>query len=480
MASILTDTLKRDLVQKIFNENEGTRIGDSDNNFYIAIGRSEAWDDPVNINISDTNPPGFSVNAREEREFRFSMQSVKALDAFSWVVPKRDWTSGDTFYQFSDHETVNHPVDQTPYVITEDNNVYLCIKSNKNTAGEEQPSTVKPDHTNSTLTEETDGYIWKFLYSVNVTDANNFMTTAWMPLKYVDSAPADDPYFSQYLVKQAADSAQIVGYQVISGGSGYPTGAGDVTLEVIGNGAGATARASVTSSGVIGHVLIGDSAGVGQAPYPLFQDAMGKRYDYAEVKITANTGSGAIIKPIFSPKNGLGHNPINDLKSNALMFNIKPDGQEIVDGDPKFAVDQNYRQIGLLRNPTLYDSAEKFTATAGLALWRMTLDAQYTGLDFNDIIEENGGDAKGILDWSDAKSPNTSIWYHQNDITTGFTQFTDGDTIDIGDTTGIVADSARVTPDIDPYSGDLLFLANIDPKTRDEDQTEDIKVVIRL
>ena len=84
-------------------------------------------------------------------------------------------------------------------------------------------------------------------------------------------------------------------------------------------------------------------------PYPLFQDAMGKRYDYAEVKITANTGSGAIIKPIFSPENGLGHNPINDLKSNALMFNIKPDGQEIVDGDPKFVIDQNYRQIALLK-----------------------------------------------------------------------------------------------------------------------------------
>ena len=70
MGSILTDTLKEDLVQKLFNENEGTRIGDSDNKFYIAVGRSETWSDPVNAAINDTTIPNFNVNKKEETNTR--------------------------------------------------------------------------------------------------------------------------------------------------------------------------------------------------------------------------------------------------------------------------------------------------------------------------------------------------------------------------------------------------------------------------
>jgi len=482
MGSILTDTLKEDLVQKLFNENEGTRIGDSDNKFYIAVGRSETWSDPVNAAINDTTIPNFNVNKKEERDFRYRMQSVKAVEAFSWVVPKRDWTSGDVYYEFSDYEITNHPASQSPYVITEDNNVYLCFRSHKNDAGEEQPSTVKPDHTDSTLTLETDSYIWKYLYTVSVSDANSFMTTAWMPLKYVDSAAPTDPYYSQYLVKQAATSKSIVGYNVLNGGTGYSNAAGAVTIGIVGNGTGATARPVVQSNGVIGHVLIGDSAGVGTVNgKPSFADATGTGYDYAEVKLTINSGggSGAIIQPVFSPANGLGHSPISDLKSNALMFNIKPNAGELVNSEPTFVVNQDYRQVGLLRNPLGYDSSGPFTATSGLALSQMTLGAQYTNLTLDDTISETGGDAKGILDWSDAANP-TKIWYHQDDITTGFTQFTNGDTISIGTVTGISADSASVAPDVDKFSGDLLFLSNVEPITRDANQTEDIKVVIRL
>lgn len=487
MSSILTDTLKRDLVQKLFNENEGTRVGDSDNNYYIAIGRSEVWSDPTNASVNDTTIPGFSVNKRDEREFRYRMQSVKAVEAFSWVVPKRDWTAGDTYYEFSDWETTNHPAAQSPYVITEDNNVYVCIRSNKNAAGEEQPSDQKPDHTNNTLTLETDGYIWKYLYTISTPDANSFMTAAWMPCKYVDSAAAGDPYFGQYLAKTGAAAGSIVAYDVINGGTGYSNTSGAITLSVVGNGSGATCRAIVQSNGVIGHVMIGDSAGVGvDITKPTFNDALGSGYDYANVKITINSGggSGAIIKPVFAPVNGLGYNPIEDLKANAIMFNIKPEADEQVNGSPTFVVNQDYRQVGLLRNPLNFDSdndVTKFTGLSGLALKQMKLDGQYTGLTFRtpDTISKTGGTAKALLDWSDAGSP-TRIWYHQDDINTGFEAFADGDTISIGATSGITADSAAIRPDVNPHSGDLLFLSNIEPITRDAVQTEDIKVVIRL
>ena len=57
----------------------------------------------------------------------------------------------------------------------------------------------------------------------------------------------------------------------------------------------------------------------------------------------------AIIRPILSKTGGgFGANAIEDLKSNALMFNSKPDGAEGND----FWVGIQFRQVGLLKTQT--------------------------------------------------------------------------------------------------------------------------------
>ena len=40
MTAIITDRLKRSFLQQLFDEATGEKIGDSDNHFYIAVGRS--------------------------------------------------------------------------------------------------------------------------------------------------------------------------------------------------------------------------------------------------------------------------------------------------------------------------------------------------------------------------------------------------------------------------------------------------------
>ena len=63
----------------------------------------------------------------------------------------------------------------------------------------------------------------------------------------------------------------------------------------------------------------------------------------------------AIIRPILSTSRrnsgGLGDDPVSDLRSNALMFNAKPSGAERAD----FFINQQFRQVGLLKNPTKPD-----------------------------------------------------------------------------------------------------------------------------
>ena len=43
-------------------------------------------------------------------------------------------------------------------------------------------STVEPTHINTDPTAESDNYIWKYMYTITVTDSEKFLTTSYMPV----------------------------------------------------------------------------------------------------------------------------------------------------------------------------------------------------------------------------------------------------------------------------------------------------------
>lgn len=473
MTAIITDAIKKQFAQQLFDQNAGTNIGDSDNYYYIAVGRSQQWQPEANTDV----PPTPVNTEREQRVFRYDMQSVKAVESYSFVVPLFDWSANTVYSAFNDN--VSGQPSQSYYVRTDDNNVYLCVRSGKNSIGTPQISTVKPDHTDTSLPIETDGYVWKYMYTISTSDANKFLTSAFMPVKFVDSADAFSPYFGQYTVQNAAVPGQIVGYRVVQKGGVYTSAP---ALTVVGNGTGAKARAILNTAGGIEAVEVGDSANA-----PLLSN-MGSGYSYASVSISGTNlvsgGTTAKIVPIFAHKNGLGADATNDLRSTAIMFNIKPEGTV----SDKWVVDQGYRQIGVLRNPLQYDSDGKFTGTQGIALKRMKLTASA-----GDAIPTNGyaisfandvkitGSTSSAQAWLDFYDDSDTLWYHQ-DETTGFKAFQNSETITVEgySASTLTLDSAAIPGDIDVFSGDLLFINNFAEVSRDRGQTEDIKVVIKL
>jgi hypothetical protein len=82
-----------------------------------------------------------------------------------------------------------------------------------------------------------------------------------------------------------------------------------------------------------------------------------------------------------------------------MMFNIKPEGNV----NNKWVVDNEYRQVGLLKN--LLDSAAgtKFQLTEGLALKQLVLTAPITGgLSWADDVTINGdSNAQAWIDFFD-------------------------------------------------------------------------------
>lgn len=473
MTAIITDAIKKQFAQQLFDQMAGTNIGDSDNYYYIAVGRSQQWQPSVNTDV----PPTPVNTDREQRLFRYSMQSIKAVESFSFVVPLFDWSANTVYSAFNDN--VSGQPSQSYYVRTADNNVYLCVRNGKNTNGVPQVSTVRPDHTDTSLPIETDGYVWKYLYTISTSDANKFLTSAFMPVKLVDSADEFSPDFLQYTVQNAAVPGQIVGYRVVTKGGVYNS---PPALTVVGNGSGAKARAILNTTGGIEAVEVGDSANA-----PLLAN-MGSGYTYASVSVSSSGlavgGTPAQIVPIFSQITGLGSDPTVDLRSTAIMFNIKPEGTV----NDKWVVDQGYRQIGVLRNPLANDSDGKFTDTQGLALRKMRL-ATPAGdgnplngyaISFANDVKINGNTSSAQA-WLDFYDDSDTIWYHQ-DENTGFKTFQDGEVITVEgySASTLTLDSAAIAPDIDVFSGDLLFINSFGEVSRDRAQTEDIKVVIKL
>ena len=450
MVAIVTNKLKRTLAQELLNQFSV----DSNQYFHIGVGRSEDW------NLTDTAPTPTDTE-RTRRQFRYGLQAIKRITGGSLVIPRYNWISGSTYNAFNDN-TAGQPANSY-YVLTEENNVYLCVRQGKDANGNAKVSTIKPDHTDTSLPVETDGYIWKFLYTVTTANANAFLSAAYMPVTFVDSAALTDPLFGQYVVQNAAVGGQIVGYRVTSSGSGYVS---DPTITVVGNGVNARARPLIASNTLVA-VEVDDSAG----GVPL-----GSGYSYASIAISGGGGSGATVVPIFSPRDGLGADPREDLRANALMFNVKATGDENDD----WVVANDFRQIGLLKNVTVYGDSDLFDSDQGRALKKMRLTSVVGEFDADDLITGGASNAQAYVDYYDDSIGNTGwIWYHQTEET-GFTPFQNGETISIA-VNSAVADSANIPPEIDPFSGDLLFIDNRStPISRTISSTEDFKIVIQL
>ena len=462
MAAIITDKLKN-LVVDLIKANDS----DASNKYYAAIGRSEAWND------SDVSPTPLRTKS-EENDFRNSMQSMKLVADVSLVIPRYNWSSG-TFYSAYDDTQVGNT--NAYYVINANQQVYMVLRASVSATGTAVASTVEPTgNTTGTPFKTSDGYVWKFMYSISATDANKFQSANFIPVKSIpftniNSSVAE---VEQKAVQDAAVHGQIIGYGIESAGAGYGSAP---TLTVQGNGSNAAATATI-SGGQVVKVEVADSSDAS-----LKIANFGSGYDYANVEVSGGSPTKPVkVRPILANSGGLGHDATIDFKASAIMFNAKPSGTETLD----FVIGQDFRQVGLIKNPQV-DSAghggngvsTAFTASTGRALKALNFSAVNTAFGEDKTILGVTSGAKAFID----KDSGNSVFYHQNDDT-GFRSFQAGETVQETDGTGEgVLDSAgafETTFEVNPHTGELLYIDNRSAVTRSADQTEDIKIVIQV
>lgn len=471
MAATITDNLKKNfMIQTIADINDVT------NYYYAAVGKNDTWD-------SDVNPPSPTNSLRTVRLARYGLQSYKLVTDASAVVPRSNWSSG-AVYSGWDDAGVGHPTNNF-YVITDANQVYICLQGGRNAQGQSVPSTVQPTGTSANPFYTSDGYLWRYLYTIGALSASKFLAANFMPVQRIDSSDDADPESvkNQVLNQNAAIPGQIVGFRVTTQGTGYET---VPAVTVRGNGRGATAKAFIDGGAVVKVEVDSDGSG---------NPAMGLDYDWASVSVAAPTGVDgvtAVVRPVIGPKKGFGYDPRDDLKASALMLNVKPAGAE--NNDWIITTGNSFRQVALIRNPQKWQEEDSdYTATTGSSMRYLALSSVSTSFQLGTtgapaIIEGSTSGARAYLDDIFDSGATTYLYFHQNE-TTGFTKFqeTETVTVDGGVGEGVTelvatdADSdAYLVGSINPFSGELLYIDNRAPIQRAEEQTEDIKIVIQL
>ena len=461
MPAIVTDRLKKEIIQHLISD-----VKDTSNAYHIGIGQPIQWDQ------NDTTPTpinhGLSV-----KDAQYNLIAVKKVEDYSFVIPRRNWSNG-SFYRGWNDNFVGHPFQEPFYVITDANGVFVCLQQGRDATGTPLRSTQQPTGgTNGVPFQTQDKYVWKFLYEVGPGRSRLFLTSNYIPVTQFDGAAAGDPtdQISQFNVQQEADSGQVVGYEILSPGTGYSS---TPTIEVIGDGSGAEAVA-VVHDGSLVDVKVGGPQTDGAAPDRTF----GTGYRRASVRIdhASGGGSGASVRAIVGPAAGIGSDPRDDLKATAIMFSAAPEGTE----DGAFPVDNDFRQILLIKNIQQADSDGVYTGDAGNALRQMTIGT-VTGGPFTPDSRIRG--ATSQAEAYVVRTDGTSLYYIQ-DSDTGFKAFQSTplpETInEIGGQAQTTVTNPLMKGAVDVETGEVIYIDNrTEAVSRSSDQTEDIKVIIDL
>jgi hypothetical protein len=238
-------------------------------------------------------------------------------------------------------------------------------------------------------------------------------------------------YSQQASSEDGVIQGNICSIQMVSGGYGYDTG---TVISIVGDGTDATATATILNNNIISINLTN----------------RGKNYNWANIVITDTVGTGAIARAVLSPRGGLGKDPINNFEARTLMLYAK-----ISDNTNQgIAVYNNYRQVGILKDPTRYSDGIYASANFITTCWKVTATATINvGIVVDDIVTTVSNSIVYRFRVIGIIGSDALLIPLDNGIPTNGMQFSKTSLINF-------ITSKVLAPTLDKYSGDLLFIDN--------------------
>lgn len=421
----------------------------SDANLYVTFGKNDAWPD-------DLNPPAVTSNTKSEYTVWYNMIGAKRVTSYDirQAIRRIDWQANTVFDQYDDRN--NALYDSDFYVLTSNNRVYKCL-DNRNG----KKSNIEPSSTNtSSSIKLSDGYVWKYMYALSDEDVLRFTVDGFIPIRKIVNDEGSD----QWDIQQNAQEGAIHSIVITNGGNGY-TNSDNLYVSISGDGEGAYATATIdpSTNSVNAVVMVTE----------------GSNYSEAVVRIFGGGGQNAAARAIISPFGGHGSNPTYELGASNIIINTRLIGNQ----GNKYPDTTDFRQISILKDPfrkgtKVPCSNTVVSQTLDLSLYNYAVGVgvptdYYVGEEVYQGTSISNYQFKGrVVAWDGA---NNILRLTQIDGSPILTTSLYG-----SDSTTNKVINAVIEPELKPYSGQVLYVDNFAPITKDPDQTEDIKILIKF
>lgn len=377
-----------------------------------------------------------------------------------------DYLTVNTAYASAYADEISYRVDSVSpnfYVRNTNDQVFKCLFNN----GDAQ-STIMPEITiggqlpENPYIQTSDGYKWKYLYTIPSGLKKKFFTESYMPV------------IRDTTVYNNAIDGRIDIVQVIDGGDGYFSGSnvsGYPVATVTGDGTDAAATVDVVN-GVITEVNI---------------TAGGAGYTFGNVTISDPlkiSGNSANLRVVISPQYGHGSDPVRELGASFEMISVDFSGnmEGLIPTGVNGSNVEKFRQIFVVRNPRLSANTDSATAAQYLMCTKLFVENR---INFN-----VGGEVYVSSSGSEYASAifKAIAVYYDDSAGTLYVNNIEGDADSIvgreiyeKDNTLNYAQVFSVSkPSINTLSGEMLYIENRSPVTRSLEQTETAKIVIEF
>ncbi len=505
-------------------------VQDSSNSYYVFVGLSN----PTNPSAGFGRDPNWNTNTPNPTDNFDYLNHYKSTVLFGKkitsanirrVVKKIDWVSGKKYEMYRpDYSLVNQsPItgsmrlyDAEYYVVNKDYKVYICIDNGStglNTTG--NSSQIEPTFTDLEPSKSSDGYSWKYLYTISPSDIIKFDSTEYITLPNNWDTTTDSQIVA---IRENGNSLlsenQIKKVYIKNKGSGYSSVQTGQSCNLVGDGTGGTVSVEVDpNTQSINNVIVTSG---------------GKGYTYALVDLGTSgssiPSSFAELIPIIPPSKGHGYNIYEELGADKVLVYVRFD-----DSTKDFPVDTKFSQVGIIKNPFVFDSTgintsiysqNEFSAvyamkligasisgtpTVGAKIVKNTIlgkkpvgyvasyDSETNVLKYyrdRSLFFGNGTgsthvDFSGITTYFSSSGP--VEFQNGDEITDGsfsatISSFT-GITTAVGNKVvnlGVYFTNGIATPEINNKSGEIVYLDNRATVTRNSRQKEDVKIILEF
>ena len=528
MPAIITDQFRITNAETFSKSLVG--IGTTVNEYYTFLGHPNPENDIPDYGNKEwgtaDKTPDPKDSFKQENLYYDSMLFLSKIipEDVARVVPRVNWESGITYDMYKNNYNINNKAPNSGasslytsrfYVITSEFKVYACIN---NGSGPDFPkgkkSTQEPKFVSNSVQVAGDGsddYLWKYLFTMKPSDIIKFATETFMPLpnNWGDGDTKD--------VKDAAVDGKIETVIIANRGAGYQWGGSSnatiPNVPIHGNGEGATADVEISDGEVVKVTM---NTGGSSYTYGTLVFQSGRTYGANELSGPAIGDSDvATFEVIIPPQGGHGHDIYRELGGLRVMVYSKFESED------DYVTGNDFSRVGIVKNPTAFGTKttalNSSTATNLGALKLGIANTSFTDYPVNSKIIQNIGIGSTAIGYVASWSKTTGVlrYYQPTGLTNTSnsdyklldfspqgtdktiigdasmegtaldidTTFTNTNTITVGQKIiglGQNFVNGKANPDVEKYSGEIIYIDNRAPITRSASQKEEVKIVVEF